>query len=81
MSMEERIWALDKNEASLLRSYFTEISTCHEEIDVIVAKKWEGGGGTVDFSPLCEVYSHFETFSLSVYLVCLYVQVEYRWIL
>jgi len=41
MSMEERIWALDKNEASLLRSYFTEISTCHEEIDVIVAKKWD----------------------------------------
>lgn len=40
MSLEERIWALDKDEVSLLRSYFTGITTCHEERDVIVAKKW-----------------------------------------
>jgi len=40
MNLEERIWMLDKNEASLLRSYFTNMTTWHEEIDVIVAKKW-----------------------------------------
>jgi hypothetical protein len=40
VNLEERIWMLDKNEASLLRSYFTNMATCHEEIDLIVAKKW-----------------------------------------
>ena len=40
MNVKERIWMLDKSEASLLRSYFTNISTCHEEIDTIVAKNW-----------------------------------------
>ena len=40
MNLEERIWMLDKNEASLLRSYFTNMTTWHEEMDVIVAKKW-----------------------------------------
>lgn len=41
MNLEDRIWMLDKNEASLLRSYFTNITTCHEELSMIVAKNWD----------------------------------------
>lgn len=41
MNLENRIWTIDKNESSLLRMYFANIATCHEEIDMIIAKNWD----------------------------------------
>ena len=41
MNLEDRIWNLDKGEASSLRTYFGSITWHHEEIDTIIAQNWD----------------------------------------